>query len=257
MTNETKILLEKLAYEPLFEPMEGRSRMYFSGGTALSHYLDHRISYNIDFICTGKLPAHAIISFAISKGWSKVPHPNEAAFRIQSGEPMDDYVLTFSTQENVKVEFFFAQSPMQQGILSASLPKPYAHEGKLHILDLDAIAKLKVFALLNRQKSRDMFDATVMLEKGLIIVGDIEQIAQYHPSINISARKHLSAYTLEEDESLDFKKDHQYYKVFVKLKKQQQRAKLAKDMVMVFFERAVLTDLEDTKRMSMKLKRKK
>lgn len=96
MTDATKALLEELAGETLFKPIDGRAKIYFAGGTALAYYLDHRISYDLDFVCTGKLPAHAISAFALSKRWRKHAHPNESVFHIQRGEPLDHYILLYA-----------------------------------------------------------------------------------------------------------------------------------------------------------------
>ena len=256
MTDATKALLEELADETLFELIDGRTKIYFAGGTALSYYLDHRISYDLDFICTGKLPANVISAFALSKRWKKYTHINESTFRIQRGESLDNYIQTYFTLDNVKVEFFFAEHIIQQDIFGKVSPKPYRDEAILHILDLPSIVRFKTFALLNRQKSRDMFDVAIMLNQNLITVAEIENMAVYHPDIFIPAKQHLESYKLTEDESLDFRKDQEYYREFAKLKSQEKRSQRAKEMVLDYFKRAEDELLRDAKKAGKAQRRK-
>lgn len=237
MTDAIKALLEELADETLFEPIDERTKIYFAGGTALAYYLDHRISYDLDFICSGKLPADVIKAFALSKGWKKHSHPNESAFHIQRGEPLDNYIQTYFTPNNVKVEFFFAEHIIQQDIFGKASPQPYRDGTTLHILDLPSIVRLKIFALLNRRKSRDMFDAAVMLDQNLITIAEIEAMAAYNKNSAVPVKQHLESYKLTEDESLDFRKGQEHYREFAKLKSQEKRSQRAKEMVLEHFKR--------------------
>lgn len=234
MTNEARALLERIKDAELFRPSEGHCGIYFAGGTALSHYLDHRISYDLDFICTKELPVQAIIGFAVSLGGRKVPDPNESTFRIQRGFSLDTRVMTFMI-DGIKVEFFFPEDGIRQGVLQQASPSLYKGARTLHILDLGAIARLKTFALLDREKSRDMVDTAVMLERGIITTDDIETFAEYHPRISVDAKTHLKGYRFEDDESIDFRPNQELYKVYARLK-QDDRAKEAKKRVMAFFD---------------------
>ncbi len=49
MTQEVKSLLNNIQDDEIFKDF------YFIGGTALSYYLNHRISYDLDFISRSKL----------------------------------------------------------------------------------------------------------------------------------------------------------------------------------------------------------
>ncbi|MEN8147369.1 MAG: nucleotidyl transferase AbiEii/AbiGii toxin family protein [Campylobacterota bacterium] len=255
MTNEAKALLGRIKDNPLFQVEEGRCHIYFAGGTALSYYLDHRISYDLDFICSKELPVSAITAFAIAQGGRKVRDPNESAFRIQRGIDLNTRVMTFDFS-GLKVEFFFPEDAIRQGILSVAQPQFYENATALQILDVDTLAKLKTFALLDREKSRDMIDAAVMLDRGIITVETIEMFSEYHPRINTDAKTHLNGYLFKDDESIDFKAGQELYKIFGRLS-QDKRAAMSKEMVMHYFDKAEQDDFEENLKKSLAVKRKK
>jgi hypothetical protein len=72
----------------------------------------------------------------------------------------------------VKLEFFQASTPLQKEILTHATPTPYK-KSLLQILDIRSIAKLKLIALLLRNKSRDLFDFKVMLQKNILTKEEI------------------------------------------------------------------------------------
>ncbi|WP_373034208.1 nucleotidyl transferase AbiEii/AbiGii toxin family protein [Sulfurovum sp.] len=255
MTNEAKALLERIKDAALFQAEEGRCHIYFAGGTALSYYLDHRISYDLDFICSQELPVSAITSFAIAHGGRKVRDPKESTFRIQRGIDLNTRVMTFDFS-GLKVEFFFAEDAIRQGILAAAKPQLYEDSKALQILDIETLAKLKTFALLDREKSRDMIDAAVMLEQGIITVETIEMFSEYHPKISTDAKRHLHGYLFKDDESIDFKAGQELYKTFKRLS-QDQRAAKSKEMVMYYFDKAEQDDFQENLKKSLAVKRKK
>ena len=255
MTLEAKALLERIKDDPLFEIKEGCCHIYFAGGTALSYYLDHRISYDLDFICSKELPVTAITAFAIAHGGRKVRDPQESTFRIQRGIDLNTRVMTFDFS-GLKVEFFFPEDGVRQGILRLAKPQFYESSKALQILDLPTLAKLKVFALLDREKSRDMIDAAVMLDQNIITVETIEMLSEYHPKITTDAKTHLKAYQFKNDESIDFKAGQALYKTFGKLS-QDKRAAKSKEMVMSHFDKAEQKDFEDGFRKSLAVKRKR
>lgn len=72
----------------------------------------------------------------------------------------------------VKLEFFRASLPLQKKIISDAKDSKYL-DGNLKILDVKAIAKLKLIALLSRNNSRDFFDFKVIVEKNILSIQEI------------------------------------------------------------------------------------
>ena len=148
--------------------------LYFIGGTALAYYLDHRISEDIDIIATETLQYKKIISIVSRIGGEKLRDENAVALRMAGLVP-DEYMLKFNLN-GVKLEFFRASTPLQIKILNDAKASKYL-EGTLNILDVKAIAKLKLIALLSRNKSRDLFDFKVILEEDILTISEILEIA--------------------------------------------------------------------------------
>ena len=68
---------------------------------------------------------------------------------------------------NVKLEFFQANRAIQKEILSQSSFTSFEN-WKLKILDIKSVAKLKLLALIIREKSRDLFDFGAILEHNVL-----------------------------------------------------------------------------------------
>ncbi len=80
---------------------------------------------------------------------------NVTALRMAGLFP-DEYMIKF-VLDDVKLEFFQANRPIQKEILKNATFTNFENS-KLKILDLKSIAKLKLVALIMRDKSRDLFD---------------------------------------------------------------------------------------------------
>jgi len=188
MTAKVIDALESIKSLELFN----KSDLYFIGGTALSYYLEHRVSEDIDIISTEPLAYNKIISIVSSIGGEKLRDDNAVALRIAGLVP-DEYMLKFNL-DGVKLEFFRASTPLQINIIMNAKASKYL-EASLRILDVKSIAKLKLIALLSRNKSRDLFDFKVILEENVLSTEEILNI--------ISQTKHQltsleSLYTLIE-----------------------------------------------------------
>jgi predicted nucleotidyltransferase component of viral defense system len=234
MTNEARELLDKIKNHPLFDS----HAFFFIGGTALSVYLNHRVSYDIDIACTHKLPIAQIKAFAFALGASVVADKNRAAFRINRGEDIENYHLRF-TVDGIKLEFSHFSSPVQMSIIENAEFTPYDEGSKLKILAIRDIISLKIFALFNRRKSRDLFDAAVILEKNLLDIKELERIYSYTKEENHSIREYISAFKVadnDSDNSLDFLPPHEHYKVFAK-KNQNERFIKAKEMFLQIYDK--------------------
>ena len=170
MTADVITLLDQLKEFEIFE----RYPLYFVGGTALAYYLEHRISEDIDIIGTAPLPHRQITNTIVALGGTKLKDANAMALRLAGLFP-DEHMLKFNLH-GIKLEFFAASTPLQKEIIKTASSQPYKN-GKLQIIDLPSIAKLKLIALLNRKKSRDLFDLKIMLEENTLTKEQILEIA--------------------------------------------------------------------------------
>ena len=170
MTVSVKEALERVKSLEIFNDDAG---LYFIGGTALAYYLEHRISEDIDIISPERLSHREIISMVTSIGGIKLRDENAVALRMAGLVP-DEYMLKFNL-DGVKLEFFRASTPLQIKILKSAKASKYL-EGILNILDVKSISKLKLIALLSRNKSRDLFDFKVMLEENILTADEILKI---------------------------------------------------------------------------------
>ncbi|KAB7883023.1 nucleotidyl transferase AbiEii/AbiGii toxin family protein [Poseidonibacter ostreae] len=94
----------------------------------------------------------------------------------------DEYMLKFIL-DNVKLEFFSVNRPIQKEILKESSFVQF-EDSQLKILDLQSIAKLKIVALLERDKSRDLFDFGTILDKKILTIKEIVDISNKTKSID-------------------------------------------------------------------------
>ncbi|MCW8895021.1 nucleotidyl transferase AbiEii/AbiGii toxin family protein [Sulfurimonas sp.] len=149
--------------------------LYFIGGTALSYYINHRISEDIDVVSTNILNHKAIISSMLSINANKVKDENVFALRLAGLFP-DEHMLKFNL-DGVKVEFFKASRTLQLEILEQSSFTQFENSN-IKILDLKSIAKLKIVALFSRDKSRDLFDFGAILDNNVLSIDEILEIAK-------------------------------------------------------------------------------
>lgn len=168
MTSNVLKALQIIKDLDLFE-----SELYFTGGTALSYYINHRISEDIDIVSKNLLEYKKIISSMLSVGAKKIEDENVFALRLAGLFP-DEYILKF-VLDGVKIEFFCANREVQKEILK-ELSYCNFQSSKLKILDVKTIAKLKIVALLQREKSRDLFDFGSMCEHQILNLGEILEL---------------------------------------------------------------------------------
>jgi predicted nucleotidyltransferase component of viral defense system len=160
MTVNVKKALDKISCDEIFN-----DELYFIGGTALAYYLNHRISEDIDIVSAQTLPYKQIIPSITSHGGIKLQDENVTALRMAGLFP-DEYMIKF-VLDNVKLEFFQANRAIQKEILSQSSFTSFENS-KLKILDVKSVAKLKLVALIMREKSRDLFYFGAILEHNVL-----------------------------------------------------------------------------------------
>lgn len=168
MTVSVKNALDKICDNEIFN-----DELYFTGGTALAFYLNHRISEDIDIVSAKALNHRAIIPNISVIGAKKLQDEDVTALRLAGLFP-DEYMIKFIL-DNVKLEFFQANRPIQKEILSTATFSIYENS-KLKILDVKSVAKLKIVALIMRDKSRDLFDFGAILEHNVLSIDEIVEL---------------------------------------------------------------------------------
>lgn len=116
MTADVIALLEQIKEIDVFETHP----LYFVGGTALSYYLEHRISEDIDIIGTAPLPHKEITKAITTLGGTRLKDANAMALRLAGLFP-DEHMLKFNLR-GIKLEFFAASTPLQKKLFMQQHP---------------------------------------------------------------------------------------------------------------------------------------
>ena len=173
-----------------------KDELYFIGGTALSYFINHRISEDIDIVSPKTLNYKRIIPLMSTIGAKKVDDENIMSLRLAGLFP-DEYILKFIL-DDVKIEFFFANRPIQKQILKKLTFTNYENSN-LKILDLKLIVSLKLVALLQRDKARDLFDFGSISDNDIMTINEILYIAK--ESKNINSKDDLINFISNKEES--------------------------------------------------------
>ena len=193
MTSNVIRVLNKIKDSLIFQ-----DELYFVGGTALSYYINHRISEDIDIVSQNILNYQKIVPTLISLGAKKVEDENTTALRLAGLFP-DEYILKFIL-DDVKIEFFQANRPIQKKILKELNYTNYDNSN-LKILDLKSIAKLKIVALFQREKARDIFDFGSIIENEILTSDEIISISSELK--NLSSKVEIIDFLSKKKESKD------------------------------------------------------
>ena len=193
MTSNVIRVLNKIKDSLIFQ-----DELYFVGGTALSYYINHRISEDIDIVSPNILDYQKIVPDLISLGAKKIEDENTTALRLAGLFP-DEYILKFIF-DDVKIEFFQANRPIQKKILKELNYINYDNSN-LKILDLKSIAKLKIVALLQREKVRDLFDFSSIIENKILTLDEIISISSELK--NLSSKVEIIDFLSKKKESKD------------------------------------------------------
>jgi len=205
MLQNIKELFLKFSQDEFFKDF------YFTGGTALSYYLNHRISYDIDFTSTKKLNTNKLKSLSIKYDAKFIPDTNASTFRINTGEDIQNFKMSFNF-DGIKVEFFYPNDEIIEEILKKYKSNSVKIFENIYILPITAIANLKLVALFKRDKIRDLFDIFVLLEKDILDIKSIERFCSIY--YNKTFVEFVESFTDDGSESLDFSKENQYYELF-------------------------------------------
>jgi len=199
--------LKKFANDERFDDL------YFVGGTALQYYLNHRISYDVDFISLKKLDS-SLKSITVKYDANFLPDPNASQFKINSGEDIDSYKLAFSIS-GIKLEIFHPNDEISLEILKKFQPNSSVIYGGIKILPIEAISLLKLLAFFRRDKIRDLFDIYVLFKRDVLSVETIERYCALH-SLKTFV-EYVEEFEDDGSESIDFDKSNSYYQEFADL----------------------------------------
>ena len=200
MQKNIDILLTSLSKEELIRDF------YFIGGTALSYYLNHRISYDIDLMSDRKLLYNDLLALNLKYEGKYIPDANESTFRINTGCDLKEYKMTFNIQ-GIKVEFFYPNDPIRLAILEKYKDNFKVING-IKILPINALCELKILALFRRKKIRDLFDIFVLIKEELI---DIDTMDRYCAmEYDKTFIEYIEEFKDDKSESLDFEKQNRY-----------------------------------------------
>ncbi len=225
MLKNINILLTNLSKEELIKDF------YFIGGTALSYYLNHRISYDIDLMSDKKLLYNDLMALNLKFNGKYIPDVNESTFRINTGCDLKEYKMMFNMQ-GIKVEFFYPNDPIRLAILE-KYKDSFKEVNGIKILSIEALGELKLLALLRRQKIRDLFDMFVIIKEELI---DIDTIDRYCAmEYDKTFIEYIEEFKDDKSESLDFEKQNRY-SYFLDIKNKEQFLK--DNIIKLYIQRA-------------------
>jgi len=215
MTANVKKAIQKIYNSDIFG-----EELYFVGGTALSFYLNHRISEDIDIVSSKTLNHRKIIPSMSVLGAKQLQDENVTALRMAGLFP-DEYMIKF-VLDDVKLEFFQASRHIQKEILNNATFTNF-EKSKLKILDLKSIAKLKLVALIMRDKSRDLFDFSSILENNVL---NLDEVIELFNKVDnkINSRNDIinfikSKQEPKDDEAVYFDETHRVDLTYEEIKK--------------------------------------
>lgn len=159
MTEAIKQILPIIQNHGIFSKHDFR----LVGGTALSYYINHRISEDLDFCLTQELPLEDIqsfIEFCINQfGIENINYiePSQAIKEdfLLGGDNVEYYLQTWMVN-GIKIQFFDGGS--NTGTKEFFSQDIYTTIGNIKIASLETIFKMKSLMFYKRTKSRDLYD---------------------------------------------------------------------------------------------------
>ena len=162
MLEKTKKVLDILCNDELFKNYDIR----FVGGTALSYYLNHRLSEDLDFTML-KFNFKAINDTMLKYGAIRVENNLNEDIVINDGFYASDCYVTYKLN-NVKVDFFEAPLNVMENEIWDKDEIEYYNNSNLKILSLKSVLYMKTLAFWSRKKYRDLFDIYYVLQNNYI-----------------------------------------------------------------------------------------
>ncbi len=179
MKKKTEALAKKIAGEAFLE------HFLLVGGTALSVYLKHRSSEDLDFATTErKLPIKAISDFLnrLREDGSEIEDilpMAERQYAINEGCDIDDYHQDWSV-DGVKLTFFTL--PKENGREKLVEDPGEEWSKNLRLASLETLFITKALVLADRHAMRDNFDMHALLQRDDFSYADVvEAFKAYRP----------------------------------------------------------------------------
>ena len=172
MKPETETLAIRLSEEPLLE------KFLLVGGTALSIYLKHRLSEDLDFATAEKtLPTQAISDLLerFKRTGSVIEDILSLAARhnaINEGYDIEEYQQDWLI-DGVKLTFFTLEK--ENGREKLALDHGKKWNNKLRLASLDTLFVTKALVLTDRHAIRDNFDMYTLMMQGSYSYNDLIQ----------------------------------------------------------------------------------
>lgn len=171
------------------------------GGTALSLQINHRLSEDLDFACfSNELPIHAINTLIYDlkiKGLTVINTLDTSKIsqaRI-NGYHLEDYIQEY-TFNGVKVSFFVLNKNNDLRLNYFKNAPTLNISGSFKIFSIDSLFDSKAVVLLDRVKSRDIYDLMVLImHHGYQVADIIESIKKIDQKENQQARVALNVLT--------------------------------------------------------------
>ena len=183
MKPETEALAIRLSGEPLLE------KFLLVGGTALSLYLKHRLSEDLDFATTERtLPTQAISDLLerFKRTGSVIENILSIAARhdaINEGYDIEEYQQDWLI-DGVKLTFFTLEK--ENGREKLALDHGKEWNNKLRLASLDTLFVTKALVLTDRHAIRDNFDIHALMMQGSYSYNDlIQAYSTYRPHASL------------------------------------------------------------------------
>lgn len=183
MKENTEALAKKIAGEALLD------QFLLVGGTALSVYLNHRLSEDLDFATTEKkLPKEAISNLLnrLRKEGSEVEDilpMAERQYAENEGCDIDDYHQDWSV-DGVKLTFFTLSKENGREKLAEDPGVEWSKN--LRLASLETLFITKALVLADRHAMRDNFDMHALLQRDEFSYADVvEAYNSYRPHTDL------------------------------------------------------------------------
>ena len=148
----------------------------------------------------------------LSLGVVKQKDIHESALRINGLNP-SEYMLKFLL-DDVKVEFFAASTKIMKNIINEAKIEIY-EETNIKMFDLKTISKLKLLALLNRVKARDIYDINKIVQAEILSLEDILSLSIEVKNISTSQELINFIADMEEKDDDEIVYLHEKYPVAI------------------------------------------
>jgi len=158
----------------------------------------------------------------------------------------------------VKLEFVHFRDELARSVVAKAESKPY-DGSPLLLMPAKEIATLKALAFFGRQKSRDLFDMAIILERGLMDIEELERIYSFKQRDGIDLREYAETFRPDDDEgdaSLDFLPHHRHYRTLAKLG-QKERLERCRELFLEQYDKAQKKRVEEKMRTARTVLRKR